>query len=57
MNYIFNGNLKGFYCEDCYDYLYKAKIKIYAIDTQAVITGNWLLQAKMKPFTGKVVTN
>ena len=38
MNYIFNGNLKGFYCEDCYDYLCKAKIRIYAIDTRAAIT-------------------
>jgi hypothetical protein len=37
MNYIFNGNLKGFYCEDCYDYLNKARIKIYEIDTQAAV--------------------
>ncbi|MEP6950662.1 MAG: hypothetical protein ABI863_15360 [Ginsengibacter sp.] len=35
MRYIFKGNLKGFYCGDCYDYLCKAKIKIYAIDKQA----------------------
>ncbi len=38
MSYIFKGNLRGFYCGDCYDYLYKAKIKIYAIDKQANVT-------------------
>jgi hypothetical protein len=38
MRYIFKGNLKGFYCGDCYDYLYKAKVKIYAIDKRSDIT-------------------
>ena len=38
MNYLFKGNLRGFYCGDCYDYLYKAKVKIYAIDKQVDIT-------------------
>ena len=38
MNYIFKGNFRGFYCGDCYDYLYKAKVRIYAIDKQADIT-------------------
>ncbi len=38
MSYIFKGNLRGFYCGDCYDYLYRAKVKIYAIDMQANIT-------------------
>lgn len=38
MSYIFKGNLRGFYCGDCYDYLYRAKVKIYAIDKQADIT-------------------
>lgn len=30
MEYIFKGNLRGFYCGDCFDFLYKAKVKIYA---------------------------
>jgi hypothetical protein len=38
MNYIFKGNLRGFYCGDCYDFLYQAKIRIYAVDKQADIT-------------------
>ncbi len=38
MSYVFKGNLRGFYCGDCYDYLYKAKVKIYSIDEQANIT-------------------
>jgi hypothetical protein len=35
MSYIFKGNLRGFYCGDCFDYLYKAKVKIYATDKAA----------------------
>ena len=38
MNYILKGNLHGFYCGDCYDYLYRVKVKIYAIDKQTDIT-------------------
>ena len=38
MNYIFKGNIRGFYCGDCFDYLYKAKVKIYAIDSEADTT-------------------
>ena len=38
MNYIFKGNLRGFYCGDCYDYLYQAKVRIYAIDKGADVT-------------------
>ncbi|MEO8762671.1 MAG: hypothetical protein ABI416_00195 [Ginsengibacter sp.] len=38
MSYIFKGNLRGFYCGDCYDYLYKARVKIYSIDKQADVT-------------------
>ncbi|MBI5216198.1 MAG: hypothetical protein HY960_10640 [Ignavibacteriae bacterium] len=32
MNYILKGNLRAFYCGDCFDYLYKAKVKIYSVD-------------------------
>lgn len=35
MNYIFKGNLRGFYCGDCFDYLYHAKVRVYVIDKQA----------------------
>jgi hypothetical protein len=38
MTYVFKGNLRGFYCGDCYDYLYKAKMKIYAVDPQSDTT-------------------
>jgi hypothetical protein len=38
MNYHFKGNLKGFYCGDCYDFLYNAKVKIYAVDSTANVT-------------------
>lgn len=38
MNYIFKGNLRGFYCGDCFDYLYKAKVRIYSIDKDADVT-------------------
>jgi hypothetical protein len=38
MNYQFRGNLKGFYCGDCYDFLYNAKVKIYAVDSTANVT-------------------
>lgn len=38
MNYHFKGNLKGFYCGDCYDFLYNAKVKIYAVDNTANVT-------------------
>jgi hypothetical protein len=38
MNYHFKGNLRGFYCGDCYDFLYNAKVKIYAVDSTANVT-------------------
>lgn len=38
MNYIFKGNIRGFYCGNCYDYLYKAKVKIYSTDKKADVT-------------------
>lgn len=38
MSYIFKGNLRGFYCGECYDFLYNATIKIYAVDKGADIT-------------------
>jgi hypothetical protein len=38
MNYLFKGNLRGFYCGDCYDYLYNATVKIYAVDMSAETT-------------------
>ncbi len=38
MRYQFKGNLRGFYCGDCFDFLYKANVKIYAVDRTANIT-------------------
>ncbi len=38
MNYIFKGNPRGFYCGDCFDYLYGAKVRIYSVDKQSDIT-------------------
>lgn len=38
MNYIVKGNLRGFYCGDCYDYLYNTTIKIYAVDSSTTAT-------------------
>ena len=38
MNYLFKGNLRGFYCGDCYDFLYKAKVKIYSADREENVT-------------------
>ncbi|MEO6188109.1 MAG: hypothetical protein ABIO82_00525 [Ginsengibacter sp.] len=38
MSYIFKGNLQGFYCGDCSDYLYNATVKIYSIDRKSDIT-------------------
>ena len=38
MNYVFKGNLRGFYCGDCFDYLYKANVRIYAVDKAANVT-------------------
>lgn len=35
MNYIFMGNLRGFYCGECFDYLYKAKVRIYMADRES----------------------
>jgi len=38
MNYLFKGNLRGFYCGDCFDFLYNAKVRIYAVDKATNIT-------------------
>jgi hypothetical protein len=38
MNYVFKGNLRGFYCGECFDYLYNTKVKIYAVDKAADVT-------------------
>ncbi len=38
MNYILKGNLRGFYCGECFDFLYKANVKIYAVEKTAEIT-------------------
>jgi hypothetical protein len=38
MKYQFKGNLRGFYCGDCFDFLYKANVKIYAVDRAANVT-------------------
>jgi hypothetical protein len=46
MNYHFKGNLKGFYCGDCYDFLYNAKVKIYAVDSTANITALAVVREK-----------
>ena len=32
MNYSLKGNLRGFYCGDCFDFLYNTKIRVYAAD-------------------------
>jgi hypothetical protein len=34
MSYIFKGNLRGYYCADSFDYLFRAKVKIYAVDNR-----------------------
>ena len=46
MTYVFKGNLRGFYCGNCYDYLYKAKMKIYAVDPQSDTTALAVAAAK-----------
>ncbi len=38
MKHIFKGNLRGFYCGDCFDYFYKAKVKIYSCDNTTNVT-------------------
>ncbi|MEO7767919.1 MAG: hypothetical protein ABIS01_10850, partial [Ferruginibacter sp.] len=38
MNYLLKGNLRGFYCGDCYDYLYNVTVKIYAVEVSAQTT-------------------
>src|SRR5258705_13548365 len=38
MKYLFKGNLRGFYCGDCFDFLYNANVKIYAVDKAANTT-------------------
>ena len=34
MTYIFKGNLRALYCGDYFDYLCKAKVKIYSVDNR-----------------------
>lgn len=46
MNYIFKGNLRGFYCGDCFDYLYNAKVRIYSSDKSTDITSVAVAQEK-----------
>lgn len=38
MKYQFKGNLRGFYCGDCFDFMYNANVKIYALDRDANTT-------------------
>lgn len=38
MSYLFKGNLRGFYCGDCFDFLYNANVKIYATAKDANVT-------------------
>lgn len=38
MNYVFKGNLRGFYCGDCYDFLYNAKVRIYSATNNEQLT-------------------
>ena len=46
MKYIFKGNLRGFYCGDCFDYLYRANVRIYAVDKNTDITGQLVAREK-----------
>lgn len=38
MSYLLKGNLRGFFCGDCYDYFYNTTIKIYSVDQSAATT-------------------
>lgn len=38
MNYTLKGNLRGFYCGDCFDFLQNIKIRVYTADPNANLT-------------------
>ena len=38
MKYLLRGNLRGFYCSDCFDYLSKTKVKVYSVENAADVT-------------------
>ena len=38
MNYILSGNLKGCYPNQCFDFVYKTKVKIYGIDKSVSVS-------------------
>ncbi len=46
MNYSLRGNLRGFYCGDCFDFFYNATIKVYSTEASAVTTQLALANAK-----------
>jgi len=46
MNYSLRGNLRGFYCGDCYDFFYNATIKVYSAEASAATTQLALANAK-----------
>lgn len=38
MNYIFKGNILAYYCGDCFDPIYRAKVRIYRPDQNSNLT-------------------
>jgi hypothetical protein len=46
MNYYFKGNLRGFYCGDCFAYLSNVKVKIYAVDKATNVTAHAVAKEK-----------
>lgn len=40
MNYIFSGNLRGCYINNCFDPIYKSRVKIYGIDRSINVSSN-----------------
>ncbi|MCR6637798.1 MAG: hypothetical protein NVV82_02055 [Sporocytophaga sp.] len=46
MNYIFKGNLLAYYCGDCFDPIYKAKVRIYRPDQSSNLTLNAVAASK-----------
>lgn len=46
MKYIFKGNIRTYYCGDCYDWLYHAKIKLYQSDSRSDVTTHAVANAK-----------
>lgn len=38
MKYLLKGNLRGFYCGDCFDYLNQVRVKAYAAESNETLT-------------------